>query len=102
MRKINMKLEIVKLPAHSAGFPGNDLLFNIVPLDPAQHAPVNPSAPWPKGRGLARPNGSTYQDGRNGPNIFPLPFSHEEVEIDDIEETRKGQAEKHHRIAAQT
>ena len=31
-----MKLEIVKLPAHSAGLPGNDLLFNIVPLDPAQ------------------------------------------------------------------
>jgi len=49
-----MKLEIVKLPAHSAGFPGNDLLFNIVPLDPAQHAPVNPSALRPKGRGLLR------------------------------------------------
>ena len=37
----------VKLPAHSAGLPGNDLLFNIVPLDPAHragfagHAPVN-------------------------------------------------------------
>jgi hypothetical protein len=25
----------VKLSAHSAGLPGNDLLFNIVPLDPA-------------------------------------------------------------------
>ena len=39
----------MKLPAHSAGLPGNDLLFNIVPLDPAHraglagHAPVNDS-----------------------------------------------------------
>jgi hypothetical protein len=39
----------VKLPAHSAGLPGNDLSFNIVPLNPAHraglagHAPVNPS-----------------------------------------------------------
>jgi len=37
----------VKLPAHSAGLPGNDLLFDIVPLHPthraglAGHAPVN-------------------------------------------------------------
>ena len=37
----------MKLPAHSAGLPGNDLLLNIVPLDPAHraglagHAPVN-------------------------------------------------------------
>jgi len=40
---------LVKLPAHSAGLPGNDLLFNIAPLDPAHraglagHAPVNDS-----------------------------------------------------------
>ena len=37
----------MKLPAPSAGLPGNDLLFNRVPLDPAHraglagHAPVN-------------------------------------------------------------
>jgi hypothetical protein len=37
----------VNLPVHSAGLPGNDFLFSIVPLDPALraglagHAPVN-------------------------------------------------------------
>jgi hypothetical protein len=28
----------MKLPAQSAGLPGNDWLFNIVPLDPAHRA----------------------------------------------------------------
>jgi len=43
---------LVKLPADSAGLPGNDLLFNIVPFDPAHraglagHAPVNDSTTW--------------------------------------------------------
>ena len=35
----------VKLPAHSAGLPGNDLLFDIVPLDPAHRAGLAGHAP---------------------------------------------------------
>jgi hypothetical protein len=37
----------VKLPAHGAGLPGDDLLFNIVPLDPVHPAKT--------GRGTLRP-----------------------------------------------
>ena len=35
----------MKLAAHSAGLPGNDLLFDIVPLDPAQRAGLAGHAP---------------------------------------------------------
>jgi hypothetical protein len=38
-------LQIVKLPAHSAELPGNDLLFNTVPLDPAHRAGLAGHAP---------------------------------------------------------
>jgi len=31
-------LEIVKLPAHRAGLPGNEISFLFVPLDPAYKA----------------------------------------------------------------
>jgi len=46
MKEKRKKIFCVKLPAHSAGLPGNDLLFKSVPLDPAHwaglagHAPV--------------------------------------------------------------
>ena len=35
----------VKLPAHSAGLPGNDLLFGRVPLDSAHRAGLAGHAP---------------------------------------------------------
>jgi hypothetical protein len=35
----------MKLLAHSAGLPGNDLLFSIVPLDPAHRAGLAGHAP---------------------------------------------------------
>jgi hypothetical protein len=35
----------VKLPAQSAGLPGNDLLFDMVPLDPAYRAGLAGHAP---------------------------------------------------------
>ena len=35
----------MKLPAHSAGLPGNDLLLNIVSLDPAHRAGLAGHAP---------------------------------------------------------
>jgi len=38
MKEKIKKIFCVKLPAHSVGLPGNDLLFNSVPLDPAHWA----------------------------------------------------------------
>jgi len=40
----------VKLSAHSAGLPGNDLLFNIVPLNPAYKAGLKGHAPAKQNR----------------------------------------------------
>jgi hypothetical protein len=39
------KGESMKLTARSAGLPGNDLLFDTVPLDPAQRAGLAGHAP---------------------------------------------------------
>jgi hypothetical protein len=48
----------VKLPAHGAGLPGNDLLFDIVPLDPAHRAGLAGHAPV---RGMGRGD-AVFQD----------------------------------------
>jgi hypothetical protein len=37
-RTVGLKPSKVKLPAHRTGLPGNEILFHIVPLDPAYKA----------------------------------------------------------------
>ena len=59
-------------------FPGNDLLFSIVPLYPGHRV----------GLGTAERVNMRRQLGRS--KTFALPFFHEEKEIDDIEDTQQG------------
>jgi hypothetical protein len=79
----------VKLPAHSATLPGNDLLF-IVPLDPAcrarlaGHAPVTKRLAVHPVNNLFKKNGSTVRRARRSragapcdvsSKLSPLPSS---------------------------
>jgi hypothetical protein len=52
----------MKLPAHSAELPGNDLLFNIVPLDPAHRAGLAGHAPVKK----EKPTSNRAKDQQHG------------------------------------
>ena len=51
LKALSTPSRLVKLPAHSAALPGNDLLFNIVPLDPAHRAELAGHTPVKKFHG---------------------------------------------------
>jgi hypothetical protein len=50
---------IVKLPAHNAGLPGNDLSFSIMPLDPVYKAGLAGQAPAKGGQ----EHGNSFETG---------------------------------------